>query len=239
MPETPRQTRLYLIRHCDVENPAGVLYGHLPGYGLSARGIRQAHSLGRRLAATPARRILTSPLLRARQTAEIVASHLPGAEITVTEELTEARFGHHLQGVRPRDVPWRRPLWFVHMLCPGLLPGDESVAEMAARVRAPLVRLLETAPGAGGICVSHGDPIQAFWVEADGRPPWALHRLQCLKGGMLVLDYEAGRLAARAYLPPSEIPDELAGPGEAPPGPGDRAAVSSTASSPATEASQA
>lgn len=227
----PTRTRLFLVRHCDVFNPDGVLYGHLPGFRLSERGVRQAHSMGRRLATEPIRQIYVSPLQRAQETAAILAGHLPGAEVTTTEELTEALFGRYLEGVRPRDVIWRRPLWLVHMARPGLLPCDESVPELAARVRAPLERLLHDHPAGSGVCVTHGDPIQGFWVDADGRSPFALHRLQCAKGGMLVLDYEGGRLAGKTYVPPEEVaPEELptssrspapAGVGApSPPGPG-------------------
>jgi len=199
------QTRLYLVRHCQVENPKGVLYGHLPGFHLSELGVRQAHTLGRFFAATPVRQIYASPLERAQETAQIIASHLDGVPVTTTPELTEARFGQYLQGVRPRDVIWRRPLWLVHMVRPGLLGGDETVAEMAARVEAPLQRLLRDHAGQGGICVSHGDPIQAFWVKAEGRADFALHRLQCTKGGLLELVYDDGRLVGKTYRRPDEI----------------------------------
>ena len=198
-------TRVHLIRPCDVSNPDGVLYGHLPGFGLSEKGVRQAHALGRCLAGSGARQIYSSPLERARQTAEIIASHLDGVPVTLTPELIEARFGLYLQGVKPRDVLWRRPLWLVHMLRPGLLPNDETVAELAARVRAPMERLVRDHPGQGGICVTHGDPIQAFWVEADGRSPFGLHRLQCAKGGRLDVDYIDGRYASKRYVSPEEL----------------------------------
>lgn len=202
MPEQAA-TRVFLARHCDVHNPDGVLYGHLPDFPLSEKGIRQAHALGRYLATTGATDIQTSPLLRAQQTAEIVASHLPGAHITTTDDLLEARFGHYLQGVRPHEVPWRRPLWMVHMVWPGLLPHDESVSDLAARINRPIQSILRESPEDGGICISHGDPIQGFWVRSTGRPPWALHRLQCAKGGMLELDYTDGRLVGTTYVPPS------------------------------------
>ena len=199
------RTRLYLVRHCDVLNPQGVLYGHLPSFGLSPKGVKQAHALGYFFATTPVRAILSSPLERAVETATIIASYLHDVPIDTTAELTEAKFGLYLQGVRPRDVPWRRPLWWVHMAMPGLLPIDERVSAMAARVRRPLMRLLREHPGDGGLCVSHGDPIQAFWVMADGRPPYALHRLQCAKGGMLVLDYDGEQLQHLEYWPPERI----------------------------------
>jgi broad specificity phosphatase PhoE len=197
-------TRVHLARHCDVHNPDGVLYGHLPDFPLSTKGIRQAHALGRHLAQTTARQILVSPLLRAQQTAEIISGHIPGSTVTTTEDLVEARFGHYLEGIRPRDVPWRRPLWMVHMVWPGLLPNDERVDEMAARVERPIRRILATTPDEGGICVSHGDPIQAFWVRSEHRRAWALHRLQCAKGGMLELDYGDGTLEQIVYKPPAK-----------------------------------
>ena len=201
----PEPTRLYLARHCDVENPEHILYGHLPGFGLSRKGIEQANAMGRFFATTPVKQIYTSPLERATQTAGIIDSYLREVPVETTPDLIEAKFGLYVQGVRPRDIPWRRPLWWVHMVWPGLLPMDESVGVMAARVKRQLVRLLREQPGAGGICISHGDPIQAFWVEADGRPPYALHRLQCAKGGMLVLDYVDQNLQHLEYWPPERI----------------------------------
>ena len=64
------RTRLYLIRHADVENPHKVLYGHLDGFDLSALGRAQAAAVGDRLRAEDIRRIIHSPLARAVETAE-------------------------------------------------------------------------------------------------------------------------------------------------------------------------
>ncbi len=198
-------TRCYLVRHCDVENPRRVIYGHLPGFGLSSRGIDQAQALGRFFRNTPVRIILASPLQRAQETARIIQAHLQDVPVVTTHDLVEAEFGRYLQGVPQTQIVWRRPRWWVHMLCPGLLPGDESMAAMARRERRALDRVIDLAPGAGGICISHGDPIQAFWATADGRPPWALHRLQCAKGGLLTLDYTGHHLVQKKYHSPDRI----------------------------------
>jgi broad specificity phosphatase PhoE len=203
--EAPVSTRLHLVRHCDVRNPDGVLYGHLPDFPLSDKGVTQAHALGRYFAGTNVRQIYSSPLERARQTSEIIASYLDGVPITYTDDLIETRFGLYLQGIPPKQVPWRRPLWLIHMVWPGLLRNDESVAGLAARVRRPLMRLLADHPGDGGICVSHGDPIQGFWVNSERRPRYALHRLQCAKGGLLELDYEGEALRKLTYLSPASV----------------------------------
>jgi broad specificity phosphatase PhoE len=208
----PQATRLYLARHCDVANPGGVLYGYLPGFGLSEKGVAQAESLGRRLAGAPIRVIRTSPLERARQTAAILAGHLDHPEVIVDDDLVEARFSLYLQGVRYGEIPWRRPLWWVHMVWPGLLRRDETVTGMADRVERSLQRLLESAPGATGVCISHGDPIQAFWIRHLGRHAWSLHHLQCVKGGMLVLDYVDRKLTHITYVPPDAQPAPVAAP---------------------------
>jgi len=202
---TGARTTLHLVRHCDVHNPDGVLYGHLPGFRLSEKGVRQAHALGEFFAARPVRQIYASPLERAQQTAHIIASYLDNVPVVTTPELVEARFGLYLQGIKPKDIPLKRPLWFVHMLWPGLLPNDESVAAMAARVRAPMLRMLRDFPGQEGICVSHGDPIQAFWVESEHRHAYALHRLQCAKGGVLSLQYDGDQLVSKQYMPPRAV----------------------------------
>jgi broad specificity phosphatase PhoE len=198
----PQSARLHLVRHCDVANPRRVLYGYLPGFGLSEKGRGQAEAIGRRLADQPIRVIRTSPLQRARETAAIVARHLDGPDVIPDDDLVEARFSRYLQGVPYGQVPWRRPLWWVHMVWPGLLARDETVTAMADRVERSLQRLLDQVPEGGGICISHGDPIQAFWIRHLGRRAWALHRLQCAKGGMLVLDYLDRRLSAVRYIPP-------------------------------------
>jgi len=197
-----QRIRLYLVRHCDVANPHGVLYGYLPGFGLSAKGLSQAESLGQRLGGQPVRVIRTSPLERARQTTSIIARHLDNPEVVVDDDLVEARFGLYLQGIRYAEVPWRRPLWWVHMVYPGLLRRDERVGVMAGRVERSLERLLESVGDGTGVCVSHGDPIQAFWITYLHRHPWALHHLQCAKGGLLALDYESGKLVKVTYVPP-------------------------------------
>lgn len=199
----PPSSRLYLVRHCDVANPKRTLYGFLPGFGLSSKGIAQAEAIGQRLGGEPIRLIRHSPLQRAEQTAAIVARLVGSPPMIPDEDLVEARFSRYLQGVPYAQIPWRRPLWWVHMASPGLLRRDETVSAMADRVERSLGRLLDEVSGASGICVSHGDPIQAFWIRHTGRPNRALHRLQCAKGGQLALDYEGRRLTRITYVPPA------------------------------------
>jgi len=204
-------TRCYLARHCDVANPDGVLYGHLPNFGLSTKGRQQGAILGSYLAGSDVRAIYSSPLQRAQETADLLAQALsPTPPILLRPGLVEAEFGRYLQGTRYRDVIWRKPRWWVHMVWPGLVPGDESMGAMAQRIDQVIAEGLRDHLGGAFVCISHGDPIQAFWATSDDRLPWALHRLQCAKGGLLELQYRGQELTAKTYRAPQELAAALA-----------------------------
>ncbi len=205
----PQTTTCFLTRHCDVANPNGVLYGHLPNFGLSAKGRAQGAALGRFLARFSVAAIYTSPLQRALETASLISDELPPGVPTIERpDLIEAEFGRYLQGTRHQDVVWKKPRWWVHMAWPGLLHGDESMAEMRDRVDRVIQEGLRQHPQSTFVCISHGDPIQAFWAATEGRPPWALHRLQCAKGGTLRLTYQKNELVEKEYLSPAVIANE-------------------------------
>src|SRR5690348_15220277 len=87
------------IRHGEVWNPDGIVYGRLPRYGLSARGRAQAAELAGALAREPIRAVSASPLLRARQTAAILAEP-HGLKVRVDRRLTEWGFWTHWEGLR-------------------------------------------------------------------------------------------------------------------------------------------
>jgi broad specificity phosphatase PhoE len=197
------ETTIYLVRHCEVENPDGILYGFLPNFGLSAKGKLQAQALGRYFSDKPVAKLYVSPLQRAQETAAAIVAAHQGLHAETTNELIESKFSRYLQGVRPRNVPLQRPGWFVHKFLPGRLRADEGVYAMAARVRAPVMRILRDHPGAGGICVTHGDPIQSFWNIAVGK--YRFFELKCKKGGVLVLNYRDTKLGDINYLSPEMV----------------------------------
>jgi broad specificity phosphatase PhoE len=205
-------TRVYLIRHADVENPRRVLYGHLDGFPLSARGRAQAAALGQRLRDQGIRRIVHSPLERAVETARIISEQLPEpVPMAADPELREADFSRYLQGVPFWQIPVRRPLWFVHKARRGLVPGDESTQQMGGRVLEVARRLVRERPGETVALVSHADPLQAAWVLLDGRPhnEREIYRKQVDRAGVLVVDFDEGeRALAVNYEPPPKLSTE-------------------------------
>jgi len=192
------------MRHADVENPEGVIYGHLPGFRLSELGRAQAAAVGQSLRDRGIRRIVHSPLDRARETAEIVNAQLPSPVPLIPEnELREAEFGRYLQGVKRWQVPMRRPRFFVHKLRRGAVAGDESIETLGRRVLGIVDRVAREHPGEVSLLVSHADPLQAAWILLDGRPQTEreMYHKQVDKASILEVDLDGDRVVSTRYIP--------------------------------------
>lgn len=196
------------MRHADVENPRRVLYGHLPGFGLSALGRAQATAVGQSLRDRGIRRILHSPLDRARETAELVNAQLPApVPLIVEPALIEAAIGRYLQGVPYWQIPVRRPKWILHKMRRGALAGDESIEILGGRIRDVVLRVAREHAREVSLCVSHADPIQAAWVLFEGRPQTEreLYRKPVQRAGLLEIDINGDRVNAVRYLAPPNV----------------------------------
>jgi len=202
-------TRVYLVRHAEVENPRRVLYGHLPGFPLSALGRAQAAELGRRLSDSGLRRIVHSPLERAAETARLICEELPEpVPLLPDPELREAEFSRYLQGVPFWQIPVRRPLWVVHKARRGLLPGDEAIYQLGGRIIGVMARMAAEHPQEPVALVSHADPLQAAWVLIEGRPQTEreLYRKQMGRAGVLEVDLDGGmHVVAVNYVEPPSV----------------------------------
>jgi len=202
------QTRIYLIRHADVENPNKLLYGHLDGFDLSALGRAQAAAIGEELRNEEVRRIVHSPLARAFETARLINERLAQpAPLESDPDLREAEFSRYLQGLPYWQIPLRRPLWFVHKAKRGLVPGDESIDRMGSRILSVIRRVTREHPGETMAVVSHADPINAAWILLDGRPhnEREMYRKSVDKAGMLRLDLEGDSPKTWEYVPPPAV----------------------------------
>src|ERR1700684_1670449 len=75
-PQGADTTVVHLLRHGEVENPKGIIYGRIPGFGLSEDGRMMAKAAADYLAERDVVAIFTSPLERARETAEPLAERV-------------------------------------------------------------------------------------------------------------------------------------------------------------------
>jgi broad specificity phosphatase PhoE len=152
--------RLILVRHGEsLGNAAGVLQGRLD-YGLSELGERQATLTARRLAESPADRLLSSPLLRASGTADRIGGAL-GLEVQHDPDLAEYDIGEGA-GLTPPELRERFPEMLT-MRASGqrfLFPGEEGREVFHHRLKNALERL-RTLDGTT-IAVAHGGVISAM-----------------------------------------------------------------------------
>jgi len=154
---------IHLVRHGEVENPDRVLYGRLPGFGLSDLGHRMAATAAAAFAGNPVTRLYASPLLRTQQSAAPWAKTLE-LPITTDDRLIEPtnKFeGTRVRGAnlltRPEAWPWMvnplRPSW------------GEAYASIAERMLASIEDAWENTDGGEAVLVTHQLPI------------WMVHRM--------------------------------------------------------------
>jgi len=135
--------RLILIRHGETRWNETKRFQGISDIELSAKGQTQARSLAQSLRNEPLTAIYTSPLIRARQTAECIAQH-HDCPLLVDEGLQELNQGQ-LEGLTGeelrRDFPDFIPQWIKE---PGttVLPGGESLGELQNRAWAVMEKLI-------------------------------------------------------------------------------------------------
>ena len=197
------RTVVHLLRHGEVFNPAGVLYGRLPGYRLSDLGEQMAERAARALADRDVVRVYSSPLERAQQTATpVAAAH--GLEIETDAGLIEADNVFEGQRVSVGDGVLRKPSAWRHLYNPFRPSWGEPYAELAARMHAVVERARDESRGHEAVLVSHQLPIWIARLAAEDRRLWHDPRSrQCTLASLTSLEYDGDRLAAITYTEPS------------------------------------
>ena len=194
-------TVVHLLRHGEVSNPNGVLYGRLPGYHLSANGRLMAAAAADFFAERPVAALFSSPLERAQETAQPVAERL-GLEIVTDERLIESV--NVLEGktvtlaeLALNPANWRylwnpfRPSW------------GEPYQQVATRMRQVIDRAREAAPGQEAVCVSHQLPIWVSRLAAEHKRLWHNpNNRQCALGSVTSFTFDGDDLTGVSYAVP-------------------------------------
>jgi broad specificity phosphatase PhoE len=173
------QATVHLLRHGEVHNPAGVLYGRLPEFHLSELGLQMAQLLAdhfRDRASQGAKIVylVASPLTRAQETA-FPTSNALGLEIHTDQRIIEAE--NHFEGLRVTKAELRKPKHWPKLVNPLRPSWGEPYKDQAARVGAAVqearLKAIELGgDGAEAIMVSHQLPIWATRLSAEGKPLW-------------------------------------------------------------------
>lgn len=196
-------TVVHLLRHGEVHNPEGVLYGRLPGYQLSDRGQQMALRAAEALSGHDIAVVTASPLERAQQTATPIAA-VHGLEVGTDERLIEADNIFEGQRVGVGDGVLRKPTAWRHLWNPWRPSWGEPYTELAGRMSEAIVAARELAPGREVVLVSHQLPIWVARLNAEQRRYFHdPRRRQCSLASLTSLHFDDDRLAAITYTEPA------------------------------------
>ncbi|UZN02393.1 histidine phosphatase family protein [Cellulomonas sp. S1-8] len=202
-------TTVHLLRHGEVHNPDGVLYGRLPGYRLSERGQQMAELVAGTLAGdhdAPRRDVVVvtaSPLQRAQETAAPIAAAF-GLAVGTDDRIIEA--ANHFQGMTfgVGDGSLRHPGHWPHLRNPIRPSWGEAYAEQVDRVLAAVESARIAARGHEAVLVSHQLPIWVTRLALENRRLWHdPRRRQCALASLTTLRFEGDTLVGVGYSEPA------------------------------------
>jgi broad specificity phosphatase PhoE/ribonuclease HI len=192
-PRSGVPTSTLLLRHGQTAHSVDRRFSGRNDLPLTGTGAAQAEAAGARLAAAhrpgDVAAVLTSPLPRARATAQVVARAL-GLDPVVEDGLVETDFGAW-EGLTFAEARERWPEELAAWLAsPDVAPPrGETFAEVARRVRRARDRTLAAYPGRTVVLVSHVTPIKTLLRLALDAPPSALYRMHLDLASLSTVDW--------------------------------------------------
>ncbi len=197
------KTLVHLLRHGEVHNPQGILYGRSGGYHLSDLGLQMAERVADRIGERDITHIVSSPLERAQETAAPLAA-VRGVTVQLDDRVIESGNLFEGQPFDLRDSILRRPkIWWA--LRNPLRPSwGEPYKEVVARMRAAVEDARESAAGHEAVVVSHQLPIWVTRLDAEGRS--FLHdprKRHCTLCSVTSFTFEDERLVSVGYSEPA------------------------------------
>ena len=203
---------LYLVRHGEsTGNLAGTLQGSRVDEPLSPRGVKQAEALAGRLAVEPIDAVFASPMVRARQTAEILsAPHRLG--IVLDPDLVELDWGvwcgQQLTAALEKDVAAIRARWRSGEL--DAAPEDGESAAKAGRRAARFLDRLGSVPAAAALVVAHGRFNRILMATLLEHPLSRVDEIRQRNGSVSTFDWNGGGPARPLLLDDvGHLPAEL------------------------------
>ena len=210
---TGETTVVHLLRHGEVHNPGAVLYGRLPGFRLSTTGEAMALAAAEWFAGRDVTHLVSSPLERARQTAQPLAD-ATGLPVGLDDRLIEAGNAFEGMAVAGGTGVFRAPGNWWKLRNPFRPSWGEPYVEIATRMLAAVEAAREAARGHEAVLVSHQLPIWTVRLHVLGRRyAHDPRRRQCGLASVTSLLYDGDRFVRLEYAEPAGATDPDAVPG--------------------------
>jgi broad specificity phosphatase PhoE len=196
------RTIVHLVRHGEVDNPAGLLYGRLPDYHLSDLGREMAERVAEHLGERDVVHLRSSPLERAQETAAPIAEAF-GLPIVIDSRVIEAV--NYFEGLRLSFAgALRHPKNWLYFRNPFKPSWGEAYTEVLARTRLAMRDAVEAALGQEAVIVSHQLPIWIARINAEGRR--MVHdprKRKCTLASVTSFTYIDARITSVSYSEPA------------------------------------
>ena len=197
------KTVLHLLRHGEVENPRGILYGRLPDYHLSDIGKKMAERIAHTLKGRDLTYLVSSPLERAQESARPTSDEL-GLEIVTDPRVIEA--DNVFEGMKfgVGDGSLRKPSAWKHLYNPFKPSWGEPYKDVVVRMLAAMHDAREAAAGHEALIVSHQLPIWVVRSFIEGRRLFHdPRRRQCSLSSLTTFTYRDDKVVTVAYSEPA------------------------------------
>lgn len=183
-------TRLYLMRHGQVEGFEDRRYNGQADVHLTELGQEQSRAYTQRLAEVPLSAVYSSDLSRSQFGAELIASG-QGLPVQTLPALRELHIGDW-EGFTWREIQQRWPAqWQARLddLVHVAPPGGESLQQLAERVRPVIAGLVEKHRGENIAMVAHGGVNRIILLDAMGAPLERMFHIEQSYGCLNIIDY--------------------------------------------------
>jgi broad specificity phosphatase PhoE len=194
---------VHVLRHGEVYNPDGVLYGRLPGFRLSEDGLQMAHDAAEALRGKDITEVVSSPLQRAQETAAPIAA-VYDLTPTIDDRLIESE--NHFEGSTfgVGDGALSRPHHWPHLWNPFAPSWGEHYIAVARRMLHSVEDVRDRNLGHEAVCVSHQLPIWTLRRYVEGRRLWHRpDRRLCGLASLTSLTWEDEQLVYVTYSEPA------------------------------------
>ncbi len=196
-------TKVHLLRHGEVDNPDGVLYGRLAGYHLSDLGRAMAQRVADVMADRDIVSVVSSPLERARETAAPAAKAF-GRDVEIDDRLIEAANVFEGLTFGSGDGSLRHARHWRHLRNPFRPSWGEPYADLATRMRSAIDSARTAAAGHEALLVSHQLPIWTVRSFIEGRRLWHDPRKrECSLASVTTVAFDGDTIVSVAYSEPA------------------------------------
>jgi broad specificity phosphatase PhoE len=194
---------VHLLRHGEVHNPGGVLYGRLPGFHLSALGQQMAQRVADTIGDRDITEVVASPLERAQETARPLAL-ARGVEVRTDPRVIESSNVFEGKRFSVGDSILKRPDTWPHLWNPFTPSWGEPYKRVVARMMAAVYDARDSARGHEALLVSHQLPVWVTRLHVEHRS--FLHNprnRQCTLCSVTSLVFDGDRLTTLRYSEPA------------------------------------